>query len=99
MGEKHLSSYQLMQDSAQQSSPEPADEGMQQAPSNTHSLPQGTQTSPYLDTLNLGKVMLFLMNKVNFSASDNKAGLKNTSVAMCSHSALWPLGKAPVARD
>lgn len=35
------------------------------------------QPSPYLDTLNLGKVMLFLMNKVNFSASDRRAGLKN----------------------
>lgn len=40
------------------------------------------QTSPYLDTLNLGKVILFLMNKVNFSASDSRAGLKNTSVDM-----------------
>lgn len=37
----------------------------------------------YLDTLNLGKVILFLMNKVNFSASDSRAGLKNTSVDMC----------------
>lgn len=41
------------------------------------------QTSPYLDTLNLGKVILFLMNKVNFSASDSRAGLKNTSAGMC----------------
>lgn len=40
------------------------------------------KTSPYLDTLNLGKVMLFLMNNVNFSASDSRAGLKNTSVDM-----------------
>lgn len=38
---------------------------------------------PYLDTLNLGKVMLFLMNMVNFSTSGNRAGLKNTSVGTC----------------
>lgn len=41
------------------------------------------QIFPYLDTLNLGKVILFLMNNVNFSASDSRAGLKNTSVDMC----------------
>lgn len=57
------------------------------------------QTSPYLDTLNLGKVMLFLMNKVNFSASDNRAGLKNTSVDMCPSLSSLPVGKAPFGGD
>lgn len=57
------------------------------------------QTLPYLDTLNLGKVMLFLMNKVNFSASDNRAGLKNTNVAM--HPSLGSLvsSETPLAGD
>lgn len=51
------------------------------APSSASNFPSEQKSSPqpslYLDTLNLGKVMLFLMNKVNFSASDRRAGLKN----------------------
>lgn len=56
----------------------------------THGFPLGPWPSrspppdqPYLDTLNLGKVMLFLMKMVNFSTSGNRAGLKNTSVGTC----------------